>query len=49
MKEPKEMTNEELALHIEMWLAYGDTNLNTNQLSYFDEVIWRLRLTNANI
>lgn len=45
MKEPKELTNEELALHIEMWAAYGGADLTVNQMAYFDEVIWRLRLS----
>lgn len=42
MKAPKEMTNDELALHLEMFANFGD--LNQNQIDYLLEIVWRLRL-----
>lgn len=44
MKEPRKLTNDELALHLELWVALNE-ELTTNQLSYFEEILFRLRLT----
>lgn len=44
MKSPKDFTNDELALHLELWVALND-ELTESQEKYFEEVIWRLRLT----
>lgn len=43
MKTPQELTNDELALHLELWTVLND-QLSDSQIKYFDELIWRLRL-----
>lgn len=43
MKSPTQFTNEDLALHIELWTALNE-ELTENQKKYFEEVVWRLRL-----
>jgi hypothetical protein len=43
MKLPREMTNEELAMHLELWTALND-ELLPGQVAFFEEAIWRLRL-----
>lgn len=44
MKLPKELTNDELALHLELWLTLNE-ELTEGQKEYFEEFIWRLRMT----
>lgn len=44
MKTPSEFTNDELSLLLELWVALNE-NLTDSQKKYFEEVIWRLRLT----
>jgi hypothetical protein len=43
MVDPRKMTNDDLALHIEFW-ANMNQELTIGQLAFFDEVVWRLRL-----
>lgn len=45
MKTPSQFTNEDLALHIELWMMLNE-ELTDSQKKYFEEVIWRLRLMN---
>lgn len=42
-KIPQDLTNDELALHIEFWMSL-DGSLTDGQINFFEEVIWRLRL-----
>lgn len=42
-KIPQDLTNDDLALHIEFWMALEET-LTEGQKSFFEEVIWRLRM-----
>lgn len=42
-KIPQDLTNDELALHIEFWMSL-EGSLTDGQKSFFEEVIWRLRL-----
>lgn len=42
-KVPQNLTNDELALHIEFWMALEET-LTDGQKNFFGEVIWRLRM-----
>lgn len=44
MKLPSELTNDELALHIEFWASLNE-ELTDMQRKFFDEAVWRLRLT----
>lgn len=41
--DPKKMSNDALASNIELWALMQD-DLTIAQLSFFDEVIWRLKL-----
>jgi hypothetical protein len=41
MREAKQLTNDELALHLELWTMMN-SELTTQQTSYFDEIVWRL-------
>lgn len=43
MKSPSQITNEDLALHIELWAMLNE-ELTEGQRKYFEEVVWRLRL-----
>lgn len=43
MKPPKDITNDDLALHIEFWYSVND-QLTERQKSYFEETVWRLRM-----
>lgn len=43
MKSPSQITNEDLALHIELWAMLNES-LTEEQKKYFEEVVWRLRL-----
>lgn len=43
MKSPSQFTNEDLALHIELWTMLNE-ELTEDQKKYFEEVVWRLRL-----
>lgn len=43
MKLPKEMTNEELAMHVEFWFTVNQ-DLSEIQKAFFEEVVFRLRL-----
>ena len=43
MKAPSELTNDELALHVEFWAALNE-DLTDGQKKYFEELVWRLRL-----
>jgi len=40
----EEMTNDDLALHLEFWLVADGTVSTDNQKTFFEEVAWRLRL-----
>lgn len=42
-KIPQDLTNDELALHIEFWSSLDDS-LTEGQKKFFEEVVWRLRL-----
>lgn len=42
--DPRKMTNDTLAITLELWAMTND-ELTTAQLAYFDEIIWRLKLT----
>lgn len=44
MKTPKQYTNDELALHIELWVVTNN-ELTPTQVEFFDEVVWRLLMT----
>lgn len=43
MKKPSELTNDDLALNIELW-AMINPDLTEGQKKYFEEVVWRLRM-----
>lgn len=43
MKDPRELSNDDLAVHIEIWAVLNE-ELTDSQMRYFNEVIWRLRL-----
>lgn len=46
MKKPwTKVTNEEMALHLELWLNLDGRVESQSQVDFFDEVCWRLRLT----
>jgi len=42
-KVPQDLTNDELALHIEFWMSLND-ELTEGQKGFFEEVIWRFRM-----
>jgi hypothetical protein len=42
-KIPQDLSNDELALHIEFWMSL-EGSLTDAQKSFFEEVVWRLRL-----
>lgn len=44
MKSPREYTNDELAIHLELWVALNE-ELTERQKDFFEEFVWRLRLT----
>lgn len=44
---PKKMANEELVMHLDLWLALGGGPVTTEaQKDFFEEVIMRLLMTN---
>lgn len=45
MKPWNKLTNDELALHLELWLNLDGRVSDKNQRDFFDEITWRLRLT----
>lgn len=45
MKPWRGMTNEELVLHLELWLDLDGRVQSSNQVEFFQEVCWRLMMT----
>jgi hypothetical protein len=41
------MTNETLAQGLELWLMIEDKNLFEAQKEYFEEIVWRLMMSNV--
>lgn len=48
MKDWQKQDNDSLALHLEFWLALNE-ELTEQQKKFFEEVIWRLRLTSYEL
>lgn len=44
---PSKMTNEALAKGLELWLMIEDERLYTPQKEYFEEIVWRLLISNV--
>lgn len=44
MNNPKELTNDALALHLELWAELSKEELTHEQYKYFEEIVWRLKL-----
>lgn len=44
MKHPKELTNDDLALALELWAMLNKEEFTESQQNYFEEIVWRLRL-----
>jgi hypothetical protein len=42
---PNKMTNEALAQGLELWLLIEEERLFNPQKEYFEEIVWRLRLS----
>lgn len=42
--DPKKVTNECLAATLELWALLNEEEFNKTQMSYFEEIVWRLRL-----
>lgn len=45
MKAWSKMTNEELVMHLELWLDLDGKVQSSNQVEFFHEVSWRLMMT----
>ena len=46
---PKKMSNESLAKGLELWLMIEDERLFEAQKEYFEEIIWRLLISNVEL
>lgn len=44
MKDPKKLSNDDLALHLDFWTVLQETELTDRQKEFFKEIVWRLRL-----
>jgi len=44
MKSPKKLTNDTLAISLELWALLNKDSLTKEQCSYFEEIAWRLKL-----
>jgi hypothetical protein len=46
---PRKMTNEALATGLELWLMIENENLAPPQKEYFEEIVWRLLISNTDL
>lgn len=44
---PSKMTNEVLARGLELWLMTEESRLYPAQVEYFEEIVWRLLMSNV--
>lgn len=44
---PSKMTNEALATGLELWVMIEGDRLHSAQKEYFEEIIWRLMMSNV--
>lgn len=49
MKPWSKMSNEELALHLDLWLDLDGRVESKQQVEFFNELVWRLRLSEWNL
>ena len=43
------MTNEELVLHLELWLEVDGQISTSSQKDFFEEVMWRLQMSETRL